>query len=101
MKKSHHFTELSDKVCNVEGCNRKIKERLVDGAPWTGKKEAHNIGKCFRCYNILALSEMRRSDIPSYKTDIKHINSLAFSLRKDFDKRVEKEKERKANKASS
>ncbi|MBT7631298.1 MAG: hypothetical protein HN597_16585 [Desulfobacula sp.] len=29
MKKSHSFNELSDKVCQSPGCEKKIKQRLV------------------------------------------------------------------------
>ena len=101
MKKSHRFDELSDKVCNVDGCDHKIKERLVDGAPWTGLKAAHNIKKCFRCYKILAMSGMRRDDIPSFKTNAKHIKALAFSMRKDFERRVAKREARNAAKADA
>jgi len=70
-------------VCNVDGCNRKIKERLVDGAEWTGKKEARNITKCHRCYEALAASEMRRSQIPAYNTTLKHIKALRFQFKLD------------------
>ena len=77
MKKTFHFTELSDKVCNVDGCNRKLKERTVDA------KLPGNIAKCYRCYEALAASEMRRDDIPAHKTTLKHIKALRFQFKLD------------------
>jgi len=41
MKKSHKFNEMSDKVCDVKRCKKKIKARLVE------TKAANNITKCF------------------------------------------------------
>ena len=39
MKKPYKFDELSDKVCNVDGCNKKIKKNLLSRNP--------NATKCF------------------------------------------------------
>lgn len=41
MKKTHRFNELSDKQCNVPGCRKMLKERLVKS------KEPHKITKCY------------------------------------------------------
>ncbi len=42
MKKSFHFSVLSDKVCSVKGCTTKLKQRLVDEKP--------TVKKCFKCF---------------------------------------------------
>lgn len=82
MKKNISFDVKSDKVCNVENCNNRIKARLVDMANHGGKA-AQNILKCHRCFEALAASEMRRSDIPAYKTNLKHIKALRFQFKLD------------------
>jgi len=45
MKKSHRFNELSTRVCQVNGCHKRIKARLVL------KEEQDSINKKFPlCY---------------------------------------------------
>ena len=48
MIKSHKFNELSDKVCDVKGCNKKLKARLVEG------REPKNITKCYGHYLVMS-----------------------------------------------
>jgi hypothetical protein len=93
MKKSHQFDELSDRVCDVDGCNHLIKERLIDGAPWTGKKEPHNAKKCFRCYHPLKTSGMTHAQVVGFKTTLKHIKALRFQFKMD---RIEQDKKKVA-----
>ena len=82
MKKSHHFTELSDVQCNTNGCNRLLKEGLIVGGTKPIKQD-HNIGKCYRCYEALAMTGMRRSMIPGTKADMKYIKALRFQFKLD------------------
>lgn len=48
MKKTHDFRELSNKMCDVSGCNKRLKERLVES------KEPHNITKCYKHYVLFS-----------------------------------------------
>jgi hypothetical protein len=101
MKKSHHFTELSNKVCDVEGCGRKIKERLTDGADWTGKKEPRNITKCFHCYSALRKAEMTHNQAVGFRTTLKHIKALRFQFKMDKLQKDEKKAARLEAKAQA
>lgn len=52
-KKSHKFTVLSDVECSEKGCDRKLKQRLVE------QKEPHNITKCNRHYWVDRLAHKK------------------------------------------
>ena len=41
MKKSHHFTVLSDKQCRIPKCKKFLKQRLVE------TKQPQNIDTCY------------------------------------------------------
>jgi len=43
MKKSHAFSDLSDKVCANPNCDRRLKKRIVEAKP-----EATLCYRCFR-----------------------------------------------------
>lgn len=99
MKKTYHFTELSDKYCDVEGCGRRIKARLAD--PNFGQKEQHNITKCYRCYSVLKKTEMPHNQIVRFRTNVKHIIALEWQNTKEEREKKEKAAERKALKAEA
>lgn len=42
MKKTHHFTALSDKVCIEPGCNKRLKKNVVERHPAANR--------CFKHY---------------------------------------------------
>jgi len=44
MKKKHKFNILSDKECEKNGCNKKLKLRLIED------KLPHNITICYKHY---------------------------------------------------
>lgn len=44
-KKSHNYLELSNEVCVVEGCRKRIKQRLVETT-----KKPRGGRKCYRHY---------------------------------------------------
>lgn len=42
MKKSHHYTKLSNTQCVTKGCGRFLKQRIVQEKP--------TATKCYDCY---------------------------------------------------
>jgi len=60
MKKSHKFDELSDKKCNVPGCRKMLKQRLV------ASKEPHKITKCYNHDLALKRAEQKEKNHKSF-----------------------------------
>ena len=74
MKKSHHFSELSDKRCDFitghkEGrpvrCDKPLKLRLVES------KAAHNVTKCYEHHLAIRPGHNRSVEVKSRPAEVK------------------------------
>lgn len=55
MKKAHKYNKLSKQTCLIPGCDRKIKQRIVD------QKSKHTPIICYKCWIDIEKNKPGRS----------------------------------------